>query len=232
MAVIEAALAQAKAGRLHILGEMLKVIPSSRTNISQYAPKISVLKIPEEKIGELIGPGGRMIKKIIAETGAEINVEDDGTVTISGMDKDKIQQAVDWVKGLTREVQAGEQFEGTVKRIQPFGAFVELTPGKEGLVHVSKMSNDFVSDPAEVVNIGDKVKVKIHEIDEMGRVNLIMDGVDPNKASSSSPRPPMGGGGFRPRPPMGGGFRPRPPMGGGQGSFSNPRPYRGGKRDR
>src|SRR3989344_1930860 len=230
--MIEETLDLARVGRLAILEKMIAIMPQSRRNVSQYAPKVVTVKIPVEKIGEVIGPGGKIIKNIIATTGADVNVEDDGTVSISAVSEEAVLKAKTWVEGLTRELTVGEEFEGEVKRILPFGAFVELTPGKEGLVHVSKMSNDFVSDPAEVVNIGDKVKVKIHEIDEMGRVNLIMDGVDPNKASSSSPRPPMGGGGFRPRPPMGGGFRPRPPMGGGQGSFSNPRPYRGGKRDR
>ena len=209
--VIEQALAQAKEGRLFILDQMLKVLPVTRAHISVYAPKISVLKIPEEKIGEVIGPGGRMIKKIIAETGAEINVEDDGTVTVSGMDKDKIQQAVDWIKGLTREVQAGEMFDGVVKRIQPFGAFVEVLPGKDGLVHVSRMAAGFVNDPNEIVSLGQTVKVKVIKIDDLGRIDLAMLDEAGNPygppPGTQSGRP---GGGFRRGPRRDGGdFRPR-----------------------
>ena len=152
-----------------------------------------------------------MIKKIIAETGAEINVEDDGTVTISGMDKDKIQQAVDWVKGLTREVLAGESFEGTVKRIQPFGAFVEVLPGKEGLVHVSRMAGSFVSDPNEFVSLGQKVQVKVVKIDDLGRIDLAMLDEAGNPfgppPGSQAGRP---SGGFRRGPRSDGGvFKPR-----------------------
>lgn len=210
--VIETALVQAKEGRLFILEKMLKILPAARAHISTYAPKISVVKIPEDKIGEVIGPGGRMIKKIIAETGAEINVEDDGTVTVSGMDQDKIRQAVDWIKGLTREVQAGEIFDGVVKRIQPFGAFVEVLPGKDGLVHVSRMAAGFVADPNQVVSLGQMVKVKVIKIDDLGRIDLAMldeagnpygppPGTSPNR---------VGGGGFHRGPRRdGGGFRPR-----------------------
>ncbi|MBI4034806.1 MAG: polyribonucleotide nucleotidyltransferase [Candidatus Chisholmbacteria bacterium] len=210
--ILEQALTQAKEGRLKILEEMLKVLPGPRAHISPHAPKISVVKIPEEKIGEVIGPGGRMIKKIIAETGAEINVEDDGTVTVAGMDRENIQKAVEWIKGLTREVQVGEVFEGEVKRIQPYGAFVAVSPGKEGLVHVSRMGAGFVSDPAQVVAMGQKVKVQVIRIDDMGRVDLAM----MDEAGKPYGPPPgtqsgrPGGGGFRRGPRRdGGGFRPR-----------------------
>lgn len=211
--VIETALAQAKEGRLFILEKMLAILPAARAHISTYAPKISVVKIPEEKIGEVIGPGGRMIKKIIAETGAEINVEDDGTVTVSGMDQDKIQQAVDWIKGLTREVQAGEMFDGVVKRIQPFGAFVEVLPGKDGLVHVSRMAAGFVNDPNEIVSLGQTVKVKVIKIDDLGRIDLAMldeAGNPYGPPPGSQAGRPGGGGGFHRGPRRdGGGFRPR-----------------------
>lgn len=211
--VIETALAQAKEGRLFILEKMLAILPTARAHISTYAPKISVVKIPEEKIGEVIGPGGRMIKKIIAETGAEINVEDDGTVTVSGMDQDKIQQAVDWIKGLTREVQAGEMFDGVVKRIQPFGAFVEVLPGKDGLVHVSRMAAGFVADPNQVVSLGQTVKVKVIKIDDLGRIDLAMldEAGNPfGPPPGSQAGRPSGGGGFHRGPRRdGGGFRPR-----------------------
>ena len=167
-------LEQAKKGRLEILEKMKAILPSARTNLSKYAPKIEMVKIPVEKIGEVIGPGGKMIKNIIATTGATVDVEDDGSVAISGTSEEAVQKAVDWVTGLIREVAVGESFEGEVKRILPFGAFVEVLPGKEGMVHVSKMSTEFVKDPNDVVKIGDKVKVRVVEIDEQGRINLSM----------------------------------------------------------
>ncbi len=165
---------RAKKARLHILDVMLKALPESRKNLSQYAPKIEMVKIPVEKIGEVIGPGGKVIKNIIATTGATVDVEDDGSVAISGTNEEAVQKAVDWVKSLTREVVPGEVFEGEVKRILPFGAFVEILPGKEGMVHVSKMSSEFVQDPNDVVQVGQKVKVRVVEIDEQGRINLSM----------------------------------------------------------
>lgn len=172
---IEETLEKAKIARLFILDKMQKVISVSRTEVSAFAPKIELIHIPVEKIGEVIGPGGRIIKSIIAETGATVDVEDDGTVAISGTSEDSVRKAVDWVKGLTREVMTGEVFENAeVKRILPFGAFVEVLPGKEGMVHVSQMAMGFVKNPSDVVSIGDKVKVRVIEIDEQGRVNLSM----------------------------------------------------------
>lgn len=172
---IKAILDRAKLGRLQILELMLKTLPKSRANISQYAPKIEIIKIPVDRIGELIGPGGKVIKNIIATTGASVEVEDDGSVAISGVSEESVQKAVDWIKGLTREVTVGEVFEeGEVKRILPFGAFVEFLPGKEGMVHVSKMSTEFVKNPNDIVSIGQKVKVRVAEVDDQGRINLSM----------------------------------------------------------
>ena len=165
---------RAKKARLEILEKMLAIIPEPRKTISKYAPKIETIQIPVDKIGELIGPGGKMIKSIIATTGATVDVEDDGTVTVSGVEEESVKKAVEWVKGLTREVKVGEEFEGEVKRILPFGAFVEILPGKEGMVHVSKMSDQFVKNPTDIVSIGQKVKVKVVEIDDQGRINLSM----------------------------------------------------------
>lgn len=165
---------RARTARLAILETMLASIPEARKTISEFAPKIEQQKIPVEKIGELIGPGGKTIKNIIAQTGATVDVEDDGTVTISGVDAEGVQKAVDWVKGLTREVMVGEIFEGPVKRILPFGAFVEILPGKEGMVHVSKMGEGFIKSPEDVVSLGQVVKVKVQEIDDQGRLNLTM----------------------------------------------------------
>jgi polyribonucleotide nucleotidyltransferase len=167
-------IAQAKKGRLFILQKMIAVLPASRLKLSKFAPKIKVVRVPVEKIGEIIGPGGRTIKGLISETGAAIDVEDDGTVNVSAPDEKAVEQAVAKIEGLIREVEVGEIYEGEVKRIQPFGAFVEVLPGKDGLVHVSRMSAEYVKDPNEIVKEGDKVKVKVTEVDERGRIALSM----------------------------------------------------------
>lgn len=220
--IFEKAFAQAKEGRMFILGKMLEVMPQSRPQISQYAPKIAIIHVPTEKIGEVIGPGGKVIRAIIAETGCTVDIDDDGTCTIAGVDAAKMDQAIKWVENLTREVKVGEEFEGEVKRIMPFGAFVEILPGKEGMVHVSQMTAGYVSDPNEVVKIGQTVKVRVAEIDDMGRINLSMlFGEDANKPKEF--RPPQGGGnrgGFRPNRGSGGNMRPR--FGGGPSRFKRP----------
>ncbi len=172
--IIEGTFERARTARMKILEKMLSVIAAPRKSLSQYAPKVQVVKIPVEKIGEVIGPGGKMIRNIIATTGATVDVEDDGSVMISGIDQIAVQKAVDWVTGLTREVAVDEEFEGEVKRILPFGAFVEILPGKEGMVHVSQMSTGFVSKPEDVVKIGQKVHVRVMEVDDMHRINLSM----------------------------------------------------------
>lgn len=171
---VQQILERAKKGREFVLGKMLAVLPEPKANVSEFAPKIEQVKIQVEKIGEVIGPGGKMIRNIMAQTGATIDVEDDGTVTISGTTEESVEKATDWIKGMTREVQVGETFEGEVKRILPFGAFVEILPGKEGMVHVSQMSDGFVRNPSEVLEIGEPVKVKVVEIDDQGRINLSM----------------------------------------------------------
>lgn len=172
---VEKILARAKEARLLMLEKIITTIPEPRKTISQFAPKIESVHIPVDKIGELIGPGGKNIKHIIATTNAQVDVEDDGTVTISGIDQEAVSKATDWIKNMMREVTPGEVFENAeVKRMLPFGAFVEFLPGKEGMVHVSQMSNEFVKNPADVVKIGDKVKVRVLEIDDQGRINLSM----------------------------------------------------------
>ncbi|MBI4099446.1 polyribonucleotide nucleotidyltransferase [Candidatus Microgenomates bacterium] len=193
--------ANARVGRMGILEKMLKVIPESRKVVSQYAPKVVTIKVPVDKIGEVIGPGGKNIKNIIATTTADVDIEDDGTVTISSINTEAVQKAKEWIEGMTREIVVGEEFEGEVKRILNFGAFVEFLPGKEGLVHVSKMTAGFVNNPEEVVKVGDKVKVKVMEVDEMGRINLAM--YWGPKEAGAMPQGPQRS--FAPRPP----FRPR-----------------------
>ncbi|MCL4364249.1 polyribonucleotide nucleotidyltransferase [Patescibacteria group bacterium] len=165
---------QGKKARLEILAAMNKVIEKPRKEISRYAPKVVVLTPPADKIGEIIGPGGKNIRALIAKTQTEINVDDDGKVTVSGLDRIKVDEAVAYINNITRVVEVGEEFEGEVKRILQFGAFVEFAPGKEGLVHVSKMGKGFVKNPYDVVKIGQKVKVKVYQIDNLGRINLQM----------------------------------------------------------
>ncbi len=210
--MIEKTFAQAKEARTFILGKMLSVIAEPRQKISQYAPRVAVIHIDQDKIGEVIGPGGRMIRKLIEETGADIEVQDDGTVNISGIDDASVAAAISKIEGLTQEAEVGQIYEGEVKRIQPFGAFVEILPGKEGLVHVSQMGAGFVKDPGEVVSLGQKVKVRVTEIDERGRINLSMllegekkpeEGPRPRKREFTPRRP-----GFR-NSPLSYGSRPR-----------------------
>lgn len=170
--MIRGALEKARVARLFILEKMNKIIDKPRKELSKYAPKVLVLTPPPDKIGEIIGPGGKNIKQVIAKTGCEVNVADDGKVSISGMNKEAVDQAAALIKNVYRQIGIGEQFEGEVKRILPFGAFVEFLPGKEGMVHVSKMGRGFVKDPSEVVKIGQKVNVKVIEVDSQGRINL------------------------------------------------------------
>lgn len=179
--ILGRALEQAKAGRNEIMKVILAAIPEPRKSVSQYAPKIKVVKIPIDKIGEFIGPSGRSIKKLMAETGTQIDVDDDGSVSISGVDAESLQKAVSWVEGFAKEVVPGEVYEGEVKRVLNFGAFVEVLPGKEGMVHVSDMGQEgFVKSAEDVVKVGDKLRVRVKEIDEMGRINLSMN-MDPAK---------------------------------------------------
>ncbi len=221
---------RAKTARMQILDLVFKTLPEPRKNLSEYAPKIETVKIPVDKIGELIGPGGKNIKHIIATTGAQVDVEDDGSVTISGVDGVAVKSATDWISNMMREVRPGEIFEeAEVKRMLPFGAFVEFLPGKEGMVHVSQMSSEYVKNPADVVNIGDKVKVRVIEIDEQGRINLSMKfGPDADKPSGGGERSGDRGG-FEDRGPRrdGGGFRGRGGSRGPRRDFA-PRNDRGG----
>ncbi len=172
--LLEKALQQGKKAREEILAVMAKAIDTPRSTVSQYAPKIKVIKIDTDKIGELIGPGGKTIKALSARTGADINVEDDGSVTVMAESEEKLNDAVITIENMTKDVKPGEIYEGEVKRLQNFGAFVEVLPGKEGLVHVSDMSEDFVKDPADIVEVGQKVQVRVKEIDDFKRINLSM----------------------------------------------------------
>jgi len=193
--MIKETLDRAKTGRLYILEKMLAVLSAPRGNLSQYAPRVVMITVPQEKIGEIIGPGGKIIKSIIAETGCDVNVDDDGKVTITGTDPNGVEVAKKWISGIIKDVQPGEIYEGLVKRILPFGAFVEILPGKEGMVHVSQMSTEYVSDPNTVVTIGQAVKVRVAEIDSMGRINLSMLFGEDAAKRPHTPRGEGGGGG-------------------------------------
>jgi polyribonucleotide nucleotidyltransferase len=170
--VIKATIEKAYTGRMFILGKMKECISEPRKEMSPYAPKIISTTIDPDKIRDVIGPGGKTINKIIADTGVKIDIEDDGRVFISAQDAESGKKALKIIEGLTHEVQAGEIYLGKVNRIMPFGAFVEILPGKEGLVHISKLDFERVNKVEDVVNIGDEVLVKVTEIDSQGRINL------------------------------------------------------------
>lgn len=170
--ILERALEQARIGRLFILDKMNAVISTHRPDLSEYAPKIISMKIDPDKIRDVIGPGGKMINKIIAETGVKIDIEDDGRVFIAAVDRAAGEKALKIIEGLTKEVHEGEIYLGKVMRIMNFGAFVEILPGKEGLVHISKLDVKRVEKVEDVVNIGDEILVKVTEIDKQGRINL------------------------------------------------------------
>lgn len=170
--ILTKALQQAHKGRMHILNKMLEVIDKPRPELSPYAPKITAFSINPEKIREVIGPGGKMINKIIAETGVKIDIEDDGRVYILTHDSDAAMKARKMIEAIAKDIEVGEVYLGKVVRIMPFGAFVELLPGKDGMVHISKLAKERVNKVEDVVNIGDEVLVKVIEIDKQGRINL------------------------------------------------------------
>jgi polyribonucleotide nucleotidyltransferase len=170
--ILAQALEQARVARLFVLDKMLAVLPQPRAELSPYAPRITTIMINPDKIRDIIGPGGKMIRKITEETGAQIDVEDDGRVFIAAVDQEAGKKAIDWIKGLTDEVEVGKIYQGKVVRIMPFGAFVEVLPNQDGLVHISKLTDHRVERVEEVANVGDEIVVKAVEIDSQGRLNL------------------------------------------------------------
>ena len=170
--IMEKALKQAVAGRMHVLDLMNKTIQQARPDLSEYAPRMTKITIDKEKIGLVIGPGGKTIRSIVETTGATIDVEDDGTVIIGSSNSESAKRAADMIRGLTREVEVGEQYTGKVVRIMNFGAFVEILPGKDGLVHISELADYRVESVEDEVKVGDEVSVLVTEIDSMGRINL------------------------------------------------------------
>lgn len=170
--IFKQALAQAKRGREHIMGIMLDCISEPRKELSKYAPKITTIHVDPEKISKIIGPGGKTIKKIVEETGAKIDIEEDGRVYIAAVNSEEAAKAIDMINGITAEVEVGKVYTGKVTRLMAFGAFVEILPGKEGLVHISQLSTERVNKVEDVVSVGDEIVVKVTEIDQKGRINL------------------------------------------------------------
>ena len=170
--IFKQALAQAKRGREHIMGIMLGCISEPRKELSKYAPKITTIHVDPEKISKIIGPGGKTIKKIVEETGAKIDIEEDGRVYIAAVNSEEAAKAIDMINGITAEAEVGKVYTGKVTRLMAFGAFVEILPGKEGLVHISQLSTERVNKVEDVVSVGDEIVVKVTEIDQKGRINL------------------------------------------------------------
>ena len=187
------ALAQAKAGRLHILGCMAQALTAPRTKLSAFAPRIFPMKIKQDKIRDVIGPGGKMIRSIIAETGVKINVEDTGDVTIASSDEASAQKAIDMIKRLTEEVEIGKIYQGTVRKIMDFGAFVEVLPGTDGLVHISQLAHHRVKAVTDEVREGDQIMVKVLEIDKQGKIRLSRKEAMPAPAGTPATEPTPAG---------------------------------------
>ena len=187
------ALAQAKAGRLHILGCMAQALTAPRTKLSAFAPRIFPMKIKQDKIRDVIGPGGKMIRSIIAETGVKISVEDTGDVTIASSDEASAQKAIDMIKRLTEEVEIGKIYQGTVRKIMDFGAFVEVLPGTDGLVHISQLAHHRVKAVTDEVREGDQIMVKVLEIDKQGKIRLSRKEAMPAPAGTPATEPTPAG---------------------------------------
>jgi polyribonucleotide nucleotidyltransferase len=188
--VMRKALDQARRGRLHILGIMTSTISKPADHISEYAPRIVSLRIDTDKIGALIGPGGKNVKALCEQYSVKINTDDDGTVTIYGRNTKDAEDAKVAVIGIVADPEVGRVYNGTVKRIMDFGAFVEILPGKEGLVHISKLSRRRINVVTDVIKEGQEIPVKVLEIDKMGRLNLsYIDAVDPEGENKREERP-------------------------------------------
>ncbi|MGH6849277.1 MAG: polyribonucleotide nucleotidyltransferase [Methylocella sp.] len=176
--IMRVALEQAKAGRLHILGEMAKALTGARAELGEFAPRIETLKIPTDKIREVIGTGGKVIREIVEKTGAKINIEDDGTVKVASSDANSIRAAINWIKSIASEPEVGQVYDGTVVKVVDFGAFVNFFGAKDGLVHISQLAKGRVAKTTDVVKEGDRVKVKLLGFDDRGKVRLSMRLVD------------------------------------------------------
>ncbi len=207
--IIKQTLTRSKEARLQILEKMAEVIAEPRKELAEYAPRIETIMIDPEKIRDVIGPGGKVINKIIEETGVQIDIEQDGRVLITSSDGEGLRKAKEIITNLTKEVQAGEEYDGKVVRLEDFGAFVNILPNKDGLVHVSEIAWERTNSPSEALKLNQEVKVKVKEIDSMGRVNLSIKALLPKPEGfvEQPPRERTGGGDRGSRPQSGGGYR-------------------------
>jgi len=228
--IMKVALAQAHEGRAHILGEMAKALDSTRTELSAHAPRIETFTIDKSKIREVIGTGGKVIREIVATTGAKVDIDDEGVIKVSSSDQSQIEAAINWIKGLVEEAEVGKIYDGKVVNLVDFGAFVNFMGGKDGLVHVSEIKNERVEKVSDALSEGQAVKVKVLEIDPRGKVRLSMRVVDQETGAeledtrpAREPRGDRGDRGDR-GPRAGGGDRGPRREGGGEG--------RGPRRDR
>jgi polyribonucleotide nucleotidyltransferase len=176
--IMKVALGQAKDGRMHILGEMAKALTAARAELGEHAPRIEMFKIPTDKIREVIGTGGKVIREIVEKTGAKINIEDDGSVKVASASGESIKAAINWIKSIAAEPEVGTIYDGTVVKVMDFGAFVNFFGARDGLVHISQLAPRRVNKVTDVVKEGDKVKVKLLGMDERGKVRLSMKAVD------------------------------------------------------
>ena len=177
VSILEKAILTSRQGRAHILRHMMSVISEPKTKLSPYAPRIEKIMINPEKIGAIIGKGGEMINKITSETGAEIDIKDDGLITVASADTESIEKALTWIKSLTEEPEVGKLYHGKVVSIKDFGAFVNIMPGIDGMLHISQISEERTENVSDVLKEGQEVWVKLDKIDEKGRLSLTMKGV-------------------------------------------------------
>jgi polyribonucleotide nucleotidyltransferase len=176
--IMQIALAQARDGRMHILGEMAKALTGARGDVAATAPRISIITVPKEKIREVIGTGGKVIREIVEQTKCKIDIDDDGTIKIAAVDQTQAQAAIDWIRGLTAEPEMNTIYNGKVVKTAEFGAFVNFMGSRDGLVHISELKSERVAKTTDVVNVGDQVKVKVIGFDERGKIKLSMRVVD------------------------------------------------------
>jgi len=196
--IMRVALEQAREGRLHILGEMAKALTGARSDVAATAPRITIISVPKEKIREIIGTGGKVIREIVEQTGCKIDIEDDGTIKIASSESEKAQAAIDWIRGIVAEPEIGLIYTGKVVKTADFGAFVNFLGSRDGLVHISELAQGRVNKTNDVVNVGDAVKVKVLGFDERGKVKLSMRVVDQATGADISEQVgPRGGRGER-----------------------------------
>ncbi|MDU6833338.1 MAG: S1 RNA-binding domain-containing protein, partial [Bradyrhizobium sp.] len=197
--IMRVALGQAREGRIHILGEMSKALTAARAELGEYAPRIETFKIPTDKIREVIGTGGKVIREIVEKTGAKVNIEDDGTVKVASSDGEAMKAAIKWIKSIASDPEIGQIYDGTVVKVMEFGAFVNFFGTRDGLVHISQLADKRVQKTTDVVKEGDKVKVKLLGFDDRGKTRLSMKAVDQTTGEDLEAKQKAEGGAEAPR---------------------------------